>query len=421
MIEAARIEAIIEVLKTYSQDLTPLDAHLSFYFKARRYIGSKDRQAIASRVYGIFRHYAHLSWWALLRGVSLNSISAQAAARLQVLAYLIEIEKMERAKIGILFNGEKYSPNKLNDQERQLLSVTIANSTPPLWVRGEFPEWLQPQLEAVFGSDLLPHMQAFQEEAPVDIRTNTLKINRDTLQGQLKLEKIKADPLPESPVALRLSERQPLTATKAFRDGLFEVQDLGSQKIAEFLDVMPGQSILDLCAGAGGKTLSIAAQMENKGKLVAMDTAGWRLQKARLRLKRAGVNNTECRVLDEDGLSWLKRQKGRFDRVLIDAPCSGTGTWRRNPEQKWKLAQTEIDRLHEIQLGLLHQAAPLLKPGGKLVYATCSVLKVENEDVIAKFLNKNEKFSLEKQERLTPLHNHTDGFFMVTLSIRDAK
>lgn len=421
MIEAARIEAIIEVLKTYSQDLTPLDAHLSFYFKARRYIGSKDRQAIASRVYGIFRHYAHLSWWALLRGVSLNSISAQASARLQVLAYLIEIEKMERAKIGILFNGEKYSPNKLNDQERQLLSVTIANSTPPLWVRGEFPEWLQPQLEAVFGSDLLPHMQAFQEEAPVDIRTNTLKINRDTLQGQLKLEKIKADPLPESPVALRLSERQPLTATKAFRDGLFEVQDLGSQKIAEFLDVMPGQSILDLCAGAGGKTLSIAAQMENKGKLVAMDTAGWRLQKARLRLKRAGVNNTECRVLDEDGLSWLKRQKGRFDRVLIDAPCSGTGTWRRNPEQKWKLAQTEIDRLHEIQLGLLHQAAPLLKPGGKLVYATCSVLKVENEDVIAKFLNKNEKFSLEKQERLTPLHNHTDGFFMVTLSIRDAK
>ena len=421
MIEAARIEAIIEVLKTYSQDLTPLDAHLSFYFKARRYIGSKDRQAIASRIYGIFRHYAHLSWWALLRGVSLNSISAQAAARLQVLAYLIEIEKMERAKIGILFNGEKYSPNKLNDQERQLLSVTIANSTPPLWVRGEFPEWLQPQLEAVFGSDLLPHMQAFQEEAPVDIRTNTLKINRDTLQGQLKLEKIKADPLPESPVALRLSEIQPLTATKAFRDGLFEVQDLGSQKIAEFLDVMPGQSILDLCAGAGGKTLSIAAQMENKGKLVAMDTAGWRLQKARLRLKRAGVNNTECRVLDEDGLSWLKRQKGRFDRVLIDAPCSGTGTWRRNPEQKWKLAQTEIDRLHEIQLGLLHQAAPLLKPGGKLVYATCSVLKVENEDVIAKFLNKNEKFSLEKQERLTPLHNHTDGFFMVTLSIRDAK
>ncbi len=421
MIEAARIEAIIEVLKTYSQDLTPLDAHLSFYFKARRYIGSKDRQAIASRIYGIFRHYAHLSWWALLRGVSLNSISAQAAARLQVLAYLIEIEKMERAKIGILFNGEKYSPNKLNDQERQLLSVTIADSTPPLWVRGEFPEWLQPQLEAVFGSDLLPHMQAFQEEAPVDIRTNTLKINRDTLQGQLKLEKIKADPLPESPVALRLSERQPLTATKAFRDGLFEVQDLGSQKIAEFLDVMPGQSILDLCAGAGGKTLSIAAQMENKGKLVAMDTAGWRLQKARLRLKRAGVNNTECRVLDEDGLSWLKRQKGRFDRVLIDAPCSGTGTWRRNPEQKWKLTQTEIDRLHEIQLGLLHQAAPLLKPGGKLVYATCSVLKVENEDVIAKFLNKNEKFSLEKQERLTPLHNHTDGFFMVTLSIRDAK
>lgn len=421
MIEAARIEAVIEVLKTYSQDLTPLDAHLSFYFKERRYIGSKDRQAIATRVYGIFRNYAHLAWWALLRGVSLNSIPSTTAARLQVLAYLTEIEKVDRAKIGILFSGERYAPNKLNDKERQLLSVDVNSENEPLWVKGEYPEWLQPQLEEVFGPHLMDQMQAFQNEAPVDIRVNTLKITRDDLKVKLKQEKIIADALENSQTAMRLKDRQPLTSTKAFREGLFEVQDLGSQKIAEALQVEPGYSVLDLCAGAGGKTLAIAALMENKGKVVAMDTAQWRLQKARQRLKRAGVCNTECRALDEEGLSWLKRQKGRFDRILIDAPCSGTGTWRRNPEQKWRLTQEEINRLKDIQLSLLHQAASLLKPDGKLVYATCSILKAENEDIIAKFLSENYKYSLVTQERLTPLTNVTDGFFMATLSMSSKK
>ena len=421
MIEAARIEAVIEVLKTYSQDLTPLDAHLSFYFKERRYIGSKDRQAIATRVYGIFRNYAHLAWWALLRGVSLNSSPSTTAARLQVLAYLTEIEKVDRAKIGILFSGERYAPNKLNDKERQLLSVDVNSENEPLWVKGEYPEWLQPQLEEVFGPNHMDQMQAFQNEAPVDIRVNTLKTNRDDLKVKLKQEKIIADALENSQTAMRLKDRQPLTSTKAFREGLFEVQDLGSQKIAEALQVEPGHSVLDLCAGAGGKTLAIAALMENKGKVVAMDTAEWRLQKARQRLKRAGVCNTECRALDEGGLSWLKRQKGRFDRILIDAPCSGTGTWRRNPEQKWRLTQEEINRLKDIQLSLFHQAASLLKPDGKLVYATCSILKAENEDVIAKFLSENNKYFLVTQERLTPLANGTDGFFMATLSMSSKK
>ncbi|MEB3701741.1 Ribosomal RNA small subunit methyltransferase B [Candidatus Bealeia paramacronuclearis] len=416
MIEAARIDAVIEVIKTYSQDYSPLDAHLSFYFKARRYIGSKDRQAIATRVYGIFRNYAHISWWALLRGVSLSAISSGAAARLQVLAYLMEIEKIDRAKIGIWFDGEKYSPSKLNDKERQLVGLDLGEPNPPLWVRGEFPEWLQPALQDLYGDQLLENMQAFQKEAPVDIRANTLKINRENLKVKLKAEKIIADALPDSETALRLKDRQPLTSTKAFRDGLFEIQDLGSQKIAESLQATPGMSVLDLCAGAGGKTLAVAALMENKGKIVAMDIANWRLQKARLRLKRADVNNTECRVLDEEGLSWLKRQKGRFDRILIDAPCSGTGTWRRNPEQKWRLTPDEIERLIEIQEGLIHQAAPLLKPNGKIVYATCSILKDENENVVQAFLKKTPKFQLESQVRLAPLQNGTDGFFIATIS-----
>jgi len=418
MKDDARLESTIEILTLHGADKKPLDQICHSYFKTRRYIGSKDRQAISAYVYGIMRHRASCDWWALERGLSPLLMAPFDAARVRVLAYLWLFEKVARDKIGILFSGEKYAPARLSDKERSIFEKLPELQTLSPWVEGEFPEWLYPFLKRRFGEKLKQEIQAFLSQAPLDLRVNTLKATREEALATLTKTGLSVKPMPLSPWGLRCEERENITQTKAFQDGLIEVQDEGSQLIVNVMDVQPGQAILDLCAGAGGKTLALAALLQNKGRVVATDTAGWRLKRTKERLKRAGAFNVELRELTGLQDKWLKRQKERFDRVLVDAPCSGSGTWRRNPDQKWNITSTDITELAALQNSLLDAAAPLVKPGGYLVYATCSLLCEENEDVAGAFLEKNPNFTLVPCGlegtpflSLSPLQNGTDGFF----------
>lgn len=418
MKDAARLTSTLEILALHGESQKPLDQISYGYFKARRYIGSKDRQAISTYVYGVMRHRASCDWWALERGLSPLLMGPVAAARIRLLSYLWIFEKVQRDVIGILFSGEKYAPERLSDKERSIFAKLPELQAKSPWVEGEFPEWLHPSLKRRFGENLKAEMEAFLKQAPLDLRVNTLKATREDVLTNLEKAGLAVVPTPFSPWGLRCEGRENITQTKAFQEGLIEVQDEGSQLIVHLMDVSPGQSVLDLCAGAGGKTLAIAAQLENKGRVVATDTAEWRLKRAKDRLKRAGAFNAELRPLASLQDKWLKRQKERFDRVLVDAPCSGSGTWRRNPDQKWNITLEDIQELCDVQKSLLEMAASLVKHGGYLVYATCSLLWEENQDVAMAFLEKNPEFNLvpcglegESFLSLSPLQNGTDGFF----------
>ncbi len=418
MKDASRLESTLDILAFHGADKKPLDQVVHGYFKTRRYIGAKDRQAIAAFVYGVMRHRASCDWWALERGLSPLLMGVRDAARIRLLAYLWLFEKVARDKIGILFSGEKYAPSRLSDKERAIFEELPDLKTLPPWVEGEFPEWLFSFLKRRFGENLKKEMQAFLKQAPLDLRVNTLKATREEALASLKQTGLVVTPTKLCPWGLRIEGRENITQTKAFQDGLVEVQDEGSQLIVHLMDIQPGQSVLDLCAGAGGKTLALAALLQNKGRVVATDTAAWRLKRTKERLKRAGAFNVELREITGVNDKWLKRQKERFDRVLVDAPCSGSGTWRRNPDQKWNVTLQDIQELSELQKNLLEGAASLVKPGGALVYATCSLLGEENEDVAHTFLEKNKDFTLVSCGlnetlflSLSPLQNSTDGFF----------
>jgi 16S rRNA (cytosine967-C5)-methyltransferase len=285
-------------------------------------------------------------------------------------------------------------------------------------------------------------MAALNLPAPLDLRVNRLKADRDTAQRALAAEGIRAEPTPWSPLGLRITHRVPLAGTAAFKDGLVEVQDEGSQLAAPLADARPGMRVVDFCAGAGGKTLALAAQMENRGKLVACDTASWRLERAGIRLRRAGVSNVERRPLSSERDPWVKRhapkgKEGGFDRVFVDAPCLGIGSWRRNPDGKWRMTPNDLAELLVRQRDILASAARLVKPGGRLVYATCSLLREENEDQAEAFLAASPDFVLypvgrawaetlndrcpggEDYLRLTPARHGTDGFFVALFERRE--
>lgn len=418
MNNAARLESALDILTSHGTNQKPLDQLVHGYFKTRRYIGSKDRQAIAAYVYGVMRHRSSCDWWALERGLSPLLMAPLEAARIRLLTYLWTIEKTKRDVIGILFSGEKYAPARLSDKERSIFEKLPQRDTLSPWVEGEFPEWLYPFLKRRFGDNLKLEMEALLKQAPLDLRINPLKTTREEALKNLKNTGLSVAPTPLSPWGLRCETRENITQTLAFKNGLIEVQDEGSQLVVGLMDVQPGQAILDLCAGAGGKTLALAALLENKGRVVATDTAGWRLSRAKERLKRAGAFNVELRELASLQDKWLKRQKERFDRILVDAPCSGTGTWRRNPDQKWNLSAKDIKELSDTQTSLLEAAAPLLKRGGYLVYATCSLLCEENEDIATRFLENHPEFTLVPCGMddapflsLSPFQNGTDGFF----------
>jgi len=426
MTPAARVAASIELLEAIEEaGRKPADAVANGFFRDRRFIGSGDRRTISDRVWGVLRSRRRLGWWTQFSG-------GEPSARLLVAASLL-LEGWDLSGVEQTFSGGKFGAAKLEDTERTVLRKiegrSLDHPSMPEFVKLELPEFIVPSLREKFGAKLEAEIAALGTEAPLDLRVNLLKSNLPEAISLLAAEGIEAVPTKFSPFGLRVKGRRPVTSGKAFQDGQIEIQDEGSQLVAILVGAKPGMRVVDWCAGAAGKTLALAALMENKGQIVACDVSAPRLEGAVKRLRRAGAFNVE-RHLIEPGDKWLKRRAGSFDRVLVDAPCTGTGTWRRNPDGRLRLSEVDVTELVPKQAAILDDAARLVKAGGRLVYATCSLLPAENEQQIDAFLTRHPDFAVIPLEQawgegtlpcagpylsLTPRVHDTDGFFGAVL------
>ena len=427
MTPAARLAAAIELLAAIeSAPRKPADAIANTFFRDRRYIGGGDRRAVSERAWGVLRARRRLGWWLAKAGVPANP-------RLLVAASLLT-QGWSLDGVVQSFSGGQFGPTALNAEEkaalRPLEGHTLDHPEMPDAVRLEVPDWILPHLVARFGAELPAEMAVMGEPAPLDLRVNLLKGTREAAQAALAGEGIESEPTPLSPWGLRIPGRRAVTTGKAFQTGLVEIQDEGSQLVSALVGAQPEMRVVDWCAGAGGKTLALAMAMGNRGHIAACDISAPRLDGAVRRLRRAGVHNVE-RHLVEPGDKWAKRRAGSFDRVLVDAPCTGTGTWRRNPDARLRLVANDLAELRPKQASILDQAARLVRSGGRLVYATCSLLIEENEAQVDAFLATHPEFSVVPLARawdlpapppgsgpylaLTPRRHGTDGFFAAVL------
>jgi 16S rRNA (cytosine967-C5)-methyltransferase len=393
MTPGARLQAAIDLLHAIHGGSAPADRATASFFRNRRYIGAKDRREVLDRAYAVLRRRAALDWW-----IDRSGQAPQDRDRARLIASLALLDGWTPDRIAGSFDGGPYRPETLDEAERRIAKAVagkdIEAPEQPSDVRNEYPDWIAPYLRRRFGGRLEQEMRAAIGTASTDLRVNTLKASRGQAVAALLQEGVAATPTTLSPVGLRVPGRPPLATMQVFKDGLIEVQDEGSQLVALLTDARPGMRVADFCAGAGGKTLAIAAQMQNKGKIVACDVLEGRIDRAAVRFTRAGVHNVERRALSSERDQWVKRHAGTFDRVLVDAPCTGTGTWRRNPDAKWKLKPSDLEELSEVQRNILDSAWRLVKPGGRLIYATCSLLAEENEAQVEAFLDAHADFKL---------------------------
>lgn len=427
---AARLQATLDLMHEVDSVARPADAVVSAWFRARRYIGDADRGHISDLLYALLRHHARLGWWLAKHG-------RQDMPRNRLLAWLA-LDGKTRDQVHGLFNGGKFAPAVLMDHERALLvklqGCPIDHPTMSDEVRVECPSWAVAPLRRRFHDSFGREMAALLTAAPLDLRVNPVKSTREVVLRALRDLGLRAEASRMAPYGIRVEERLSLARLPMLRSGEVEIQDEGSQLVAMLVDALPGERVVDFCAGAGGKTLAIAAQMANKGHVIACDILDSRLKRAAERFRRAGLHNIETRPLASETDRWVKRHKGSFDRVLVDAPCSGTGTWRRNPDARWRVLGLGLDHLLPLQARILASAARLVRPGGRLVYATCSMLTEENEEQVAAFLAAHPAFHVvplceaapqltdsahPDYLSLTPARHNTDGFFAAVMQ-RDA-
>lgn len=421
----ARLQAAIDILSLWAAGEAPLDAVLAAWGRAHRFAGAKDRAAIAERVYAVIRNYGALLWR-----------MGSDAPRLLVLGSLAE-EGVSLASIESLFSGARYGPPPLTAEERSRLAAEPGPFPP--WARGNYPAWLEPLLREAFGDELESEMAALSARAPLDLRVNALKATRAQAMAALAEAGLDAAPCPHAPWGIRLAAGSPVTRSAAYRDGRVEIQDEGAQIASHLCAAKPGMRVIDLAAGAGGKSLAFAADMADRGRILACDVEAKRLGELAHRAKRAGAHIIEPLLLRPGNrrgppepalvsfVSWA-------DLVVVDVPCSGSGTWRRAPDLKWRLSAERLARYGRLQQRLLSQAAGLVAPGGRLCYITCSVLRSENEAQIEAFCQGYPEFRLisphtlqkaagltlaQKEDglgiRLSPGRHGTDGFFIACL------
>ncbi len=388
-----------------------------------RRFDERERSVVVQMAMDALRQRARLQWWLSRAGVS--DVDQDAGLRIAALKILQDGSKPEGMR-NLLELGED---SELDKALRQLGGHTLEHPEMSLAVRYSIPDWIEPRLRQRFGADLELELAAMLRPAPLDLRVNTLKTTREAALAALAAEEERAQPTPLSPIGLRLGPHAYVNDGAAYAEGLVEPQDEGSQIAAMLVEAAGCKMVVDFCAGAGGKSLAIGAEMRNSGRLVACDVSEKRLARARQRLRRAGIN-AECRLLDS---KWIKRHAAKADRVLVDAPCSGTGTWRRKPDARWRLAESDVLELRAKQAEILDRAARLVAPGGRLIYVTCSVLNEENEDQIAAFQERHADFRIlpvpeiwprvlggacpghQPMLRLSPGRHGTDGFFVAVL------
>ncbi len=434
MTPAARHAATIELLAALdAQPRRPADAIANDFFRSRRYIGGGDRRAVSERAWGVVRQRIRLDWW-------LQHLQAPNTPRLLAAAWLLLAEQWTLEGLLHALPGGRHAEAPPDAAELRILQALagqpLLHPAMPEAVRLNLPDWVMPGFRARFGDSLAAEAEAMEAEATLDLRVNLLKTTRPAAAAALAGQGIETAPTGFSPCGLRLPSRRPVMASRAFQEGQVEVQDEGSQLIALLADARPGLRVLDLCAWAGGKTLAMAAAMRNKGRITACDVSATRLEGAVRRLRRAGVDNAERHLL-QAGDRWAKRRAGSFDRVLVDAPCTGTGTWRRNPDARIRTGTKDLEELVAKQADILGMGAELVRPGGKLVYATCSLLPEEDEAQVERLLQARPDFAILPLAAawadaglpgappgdgpfllVSPGRHGTDGFFAAVLQRR---
>ncbi|KQZ01350.1 MFS transporter [Pseudolabrys sp. Root1462] len=429
MTPAARLQAAIEVLTAILDDRRPAADALKGWGQAHRFAGSGDRAAIGGLVFDALRRKASSAY-----------LMGAETPRAVLIGMLKRERGLDADAIGKLASGGQYAPEALSDDERARLETTSLDGA-SAHVIGDYPEWLDDSFAQSFGDKRAEEGAALSSRAPLDLRVNTLKGEREKAAGQLA--DLKPELTPWSPCGLRITlgaeaKAPPVHAEPAFIKGLVEVQDEGSQLAALFSGAAAGEQVLDLCAGAGGKTLALAAMMANKGQLFATDDDKRRLAPIHDRLTRSGARNVQVRTPKSIG-GEIDDLKGRMDMVLIDAPCTGTGAWRRNPDAKWRMRPGALEQRVKEQADILDRAVDFVKTTGRIVYITCSLLEAENGAQVRGFLGRHPGFAVEppattikrlgaaaagfaKAARLgpegilmTPKSTGTDGFFVAVL------
>ena len=380
--------------ETFFQEKKYADKVIERLLKAHRKWGSEDRKVVSEIFYNIIRWKKRLEYY-MGEGVKPNNIYKL------MLAYLLwsktHYKKFEE------FDGIKVA---------DILTKLKKGTVPTKAIEYSIPDWLAETLEKELGKNWEREMLALNEQAPTVLRTNSLKTTPRELIADLNDENVEAFTIKNYPDAVQLAEKKNVFLTSAFKDGLFEVQDASSQKIGELLDVKEGMRVVDACAGAGGKTLHLAALMKNKGQIIALDIYEWKLAELKRRAKRAGAHNIETRLISDNKV--IKRLHEKADRLLIDAPCSGLGVLKRNPDSKWKIDQDFIDRIKGEQQQILQDYSKILKKGGQMIYATCSILPSENNEQVKIFLENNPDFTLVKDQKIMPSEGY-DGFYMALI------
>lgn len=429
MTPAARLSAAIEVLSAIDAQRIPAPNALKDWGTAHRFAGSGDRAAIAGLVFDVLRRRASSAW-----------LLDAETARARLLGMLKLERGLDADAIAALCDGGRFAPEPLTEAERSALTSRTLDAA-PAYVAGDYPEWLDASFAEVFGDARVEEATAMASRAPLDLRVNTLKAKREKVLASMAHLGAKATPW--SPWGLRIDlsadARNPgIHSEEDFIKGGVEVQDEGSQLAALLTGAKPGEQVIDMCAGAGGKTLALAAMMQGKGRLIATDHDKRQLAPIHERLSRAGVHNADVRTPKgpDDTLSDIKASA---DLVVIDAPCTGTGTWRRNPDAKWRMRPGALEVRVKDQIAVLDRAASLPKPGGRIAYITCSVLPQENNEQVRRFMIRQPEFTvvppsqvasglwdkvddfiaatLQSEEGLlmTPRRTGTDGFFVSIL------
>jgi 16S rRNA (cytosine967-C5)-methyltransferase len=427
MTPAARLSAAIEVLGDIEARRRPASDALKDWGLAHRFAGSGDRAAIAGLVYDVLRRKASSAW--LMGG---------EGARATLLGMLRLERGMSADEIARLCSGERFAPAPLSEDERSRLDGGSLDGAPP-HVAGDFPEWLEPSLASIFGGEAAAEMASLAKRAPLDLRVNTLKSSRELVQAELA--HLSPAPTPYSPLGLRIvhgpSERAPsIQSDPAFLRGELEIQDEGSQLAALIACAGPRDQVVDLCAGGGGKTLALAAAMDNHGQIYATDSDQRRLAPIHARLERAGVRNVQVRT-PRARVDAVQDLDGKADLVLVDAPCTGTGTWRRNPDSKWRVRPGSLQVRVKEQAAVLDRAAELVRPGGRIAYVTCSVLPEENDGALDGLFERRPGFAAADARgalaaaglsamadavrftkhglQMSPLRTGTDGFYVAMI------
>ena len=410
----AQLDAIVHALTIVLPARAPADTQLRQFFRDNKNLGGRDRALIADTVYA-----------ALRRRRLLEKVTPKATPREIALATLVKLQGVGLGQIE----------SSLRDGEKEWLTALKAQNLDeqPLEVRVDLPDWVIERLRpAMKDEEILALGRSLQQPAPLDLRVNTLKAPREGVLDRLDHDEIAAQPTKFSPFGVRLREKPALNQHPMFLDGAVEVQDEGSQLLGMLMEPRRGEMVVDFCAGAGGKTLQMGAAMGSSGRLYAFDVSDKRLANLGPRLKRSGLSNVFPQRIANENDAKVKRLRGKIDRVLVDAPCTGLGTLRRNPDLKVRQNEAAIAELNVKQRAILDAAATLLKPGGRLVYGTCSLLVEENEDMVREFLGRHADFSLvparevlERQGvklpeageflRLYPHVHETDGFFAAVL------